>query len=214
MGAAVPDSVSSSPFIIRDEAALLALYGEVSQPALKKQVDYLHPLYQDFIRASPFAVLASVGASTELTPRGDAPGFVAIEDEKTLLLPDRRGNNRIDNLRNIVADPRVSLLFLIPGIGETLRVNGTAEISIEPALLDRFAINGKPPASVLVIRVNAVFFQCAKALVRSGLWDPETQIARSSLPSNGTILAALTGAKVGGAAYDAAAPARLLATLY
>ncbi len=153
-----------------------ALYGEVSAPALAKQVDYLHPHYQAFIRAAPFAVLATVGAaSPEVTPRGDHKGFVEIADANTLLLPDRRGNNRIDNLRNIIADPRVSLLFLIPGIGETLRVNGTARISIDPALVTRFAINGKPPASVLVIDVATVFFQCAKALVRSKLWDPRTQ---------------------------------------
>lgn len=209
----MPDANPPSPFVIRDLAALQALYGEVSTAALQKEVDYLHPHYQAFIRAAPFAVLASVGHSTELTPRGDAPGFVTIEDEKTLLLPDRRGNNRIDNLRNIVADPRVSLLFLIPGVGETLRVNGTAEISTDPELLARFIVSGKAPVTVLVIRVATVFFQCAKALVRSKLWDPATRIPRSALPSNGTILAALTGKDVA-RAYDEAAPKRLLETLY
>jgi PPOX class probable FMN-dependent enzyme len=210
-----PDYIIPEDYIIRDLASLRIRYGEVSAPALAKEVDYLHPHYQAFIRAAPFVVLATVGpGSPEVTPRGDAAGFVAIDDEKTLLLPDRRGNNRIDNLRNIVGDPRVSLLFLVPGVGETLRVNGTAEISVDPALLARFEVNGKLPATVLVIRVKTVFFQCAKALVRSKLWDPETRIARSALPSNGTILAALTQAKIGGAAYDAAAPERLRATLY
>ncbi len=211
----MPDTSMPPDYLIRDEASLRALYGEVSAPALRKEIDYLHPHYAAFVRAAPFAVLATVGAvSTDLTPRGDAPGFVEIADEKTLLLPDRRGNNRIDNLRNILVDPRVSLLFLIPGIGETLRVNGTAEISVDPELLARFAIDGKPPATVLVVRVKTVFFQCAKALVRSKLWDPDRRIPRSALPSNGTILAALTEQEVGGEAYDEAAPARLLATLY
>lgn len=201
--------------VVQDLASLLAHYGEISAPAIAKQVDHLHPHYQSFIRAAPFVVLASVGpGSPELTPRGDPAGFVEIEDQHTLLLPDRRGNNRIDNLRNIVADPRVSLLFLIPGIGETLRVNGTAQISTDPALLARFELNGKQPATVLVVRVATVFFQCAKALVRSKLWDPDSRIPRSALPSNGTILAAITKKPDTAEDYDRAAPARLLATLY
>lgn len=200
--------------IIRDLASLRAIYGEPAGAAVSKQVDHLHPHYQSLIRASPFCVLATVGDTVEITPRGDAPGFVEIADAHTLLLPDRRGNNRIDNLRNILRDPRVSLLFLIPGVGETLRVIGTAQISVDPALLARFVVNNQLPRSVLVVTVESCFFQCAKALMRSKLWDPATQIARDSLPSNGTILADITRGEFDGAAYDKIAPQRLKDTMY
>ena len=202
-------------FIIRDVEALRELYGEPHDAAIAKQVDFLHPHYQPFIRAAPFAVLATAGGETlEASPRGDGPGFVAIDDDRTLLLPDRRGNNRLDSLRNIVVDPRVALIFFIPGVNETIRVNGTAAVSVEPALLARFPADGKLPRTVLVIHVKAVFFQCAKALVRSGLWKPERHVPRATLPSNGEILAALTDARIDAAEYDRAAPARQQATLY
>ena len=205
----------TSDHIIRDLDALRAVYGEPSGGAVAKEVDYLHPHYQAMIRAAPFAVLATVGARVvDASPRGDGPGFVEIADDRTLLLPDRRGNNRIDGLRNILADNRVALLFLIPGIGETLRVNGRAEISVDPALMDRFIHAGKLPRSVLVVHVETVFFQCAKAVMRSELWNPERQIPRSALPSSGTILAEVTKGQFDGVAYDATAPARLLETLY
>lgn len=200
--------------IVRDVATLRAIYGEPVGAAVSKEVDYLHPHYQALIRAAPFCVLASVGATVEITPRGDAPGFVEIADDRTLLLPDRRGNNRIDNLRNIVADPRVTLLFLIPGIGETLRVIGTAQISTDPALLARFVVNGQAPRTVLVVSVQSCFFQCAKSLMRSKLWDPAAQIARSALPSNGTILTDITRGEFDGQAYDKIAPQRLKDTMY
>jgi hypothetical protein len=200
--------------IIRDVAGLRALYGEPMGAAVTKQVDHLHPHYQALIRASPFCVLATVGDTVEITPRGDAPGFVEIADPHTLLLPDRRGNNRIDNLRNIVADPRVTLLFLIPGVGETLRVIGTAQISVDPALLARFVVNNQLPKSVLVIKVQSCFFQCAKALMRSKLWDPAIQIPRTALPSNGTILADITRGEFNGPEYDKIAPQRLKDTMY
>ncbi len=200
--------------IIRDVAGLRAIYGEPAGAAVTKQVTYLHPGYQALIKASPFCVLATVGDTVEITPRGDAPGFVEIEDEHTLLLPDRRGNNRIDNLRNIVMDPRVTLLFLIPGVGETLRVVGTAAISVDPALLARFVVNNQLPRSVLVIKVQYCFFQCAKALMRSKLWDPATQVERSSLPSNGTILADITKGAMDGAEIDRIGPQRLRETMY
>jgi len=179
-----------------------------------KEVPTLHPHYQAMIRAAPFVALATVGAAVDVTPRGDAPGFVEIEDERTLMLPDRRGNNRIDSLRNIITDPRVALLFLIPGIGETLRVNGRGEISVDPTLLERFAIDGKAPRSVLVVHVTTVFFQCSRAVVRADLWNPDTRIPRSALPSTGTILKALSDARVGGEEYDRALPERVKATLY
>jgi PPOX class probable FMN-dependent enzyme len=139
---------------------------------------------------------------------------VRIHNEKTLLVPDRRGNNRIDSLRNILHDPRVALLFLIPGCGETIRVNGRAAISTDPALAQNFLVDGKSPRAVLVVAVDRVFYQCAKAIVRSKLWDPSRHIDRKSLPSNGTILAELTEGRLGGEADDREAPARLKATLY
>lgn len=210
----------SPDHIVRDLDTLRAIYGTPSGGAVAKEVDYLHPHYQALIRAAPFAILATAGERfVDATPRGDGPGFVAIEDDHTLLLPDRRGNNRIDGLRNIVHDPRVALLFLVPGVSETLRVNGRAEISVAPDLLQRFIHDGKLPRSVLVIHVETVFFQCAKAIMRSELWNPDKHIARSTLPSNGTILADITkGAKDGGAmdgaAIDATGPARLIETMY
>ena len=200
--------------IIRDVAGLRALYGMAAGAAVTKQVDHLHPHYQALIRASPFCVLATVGETVEITPRGDAPGFVEIADAHTLLLPDRRGNNRIDNLRNIVMDPRVTLLFLIPGVGETLRVIGRAVISVDPALLARFVVNNQLPRSVLVVTVESCFFQCAKALMRSQLWDASTQVSRESLPSNGRILEDITKGEFDGQAYDKVSLQRLKDTMY
>ena len=137
-----------------------------------------------------------------------------VHDEKTLLVPDRRGNNRIDTLRNILTDPRVALLFLIPGCGETIRVNGRAAISVDPALTQSFMVDGKAPRAVLIVAVERVFYQCAKAIVRSKLWDASRHVERKSLPSAGTILADLTQGKLGGAEHDRTAPERLKATIY
>jgi PPOX class probable FMN-dependent enzyme len=148
-------------YTITDEATLVALYGESSPAALTKEVDYLHPHYRAMIAASPFVVIATSGpGGLDVSPRGDPVGFVAIKDDRTLLIPDRRGNNRVDSLRNLITDPRIALLFLIPGVGETLRVNGRAEISIDPALLARFPMQGKLPRSVIVVHVETVYFQC------------------------------------------------------
>jgi PPOX class probable FMN-dependent enzyme len=194
---------------------LEALYGEVGKASLLKEADRLVPEYRALIAASPFAALATTGPEgLDCSPRGDRPGFVRIRDDKTLLLPDRRGNNRIDSLRNIVRNPHVALLFLIPGIGETLRVNGRAAISVEPDLLESFAIDGKAPQSVVVITVDTVFFQCARAILRSELWNPARHVPRESLPSAGQILAALTNNEAGGEAYDRALPERQRTTLY
>jgi uncharacterized protein len=205
----------TDPHRITDVAALDALYGEPAETSLRKEVDHVHPVYRTMIEASPFAVLATVGPDgLDVSPRGDAPGFVVVQDERTLLVPDRRGNNRLDSLRNVLADPRVSLIFLIPGVGETLRVNGRATISADPALLKRFVVNDKPPATVLVVAVQTVFFQCSKALVRSRLWDPAAQIERGRLPSTGTMLSALTAAAIDADTYDRALPARVQANLY
>jgi PPOX class probable FMN-dependent enzyme len=200
---------------IRDEAALEAIYGDPSPGALAKEVDYVHPHYAAMIAASPFMVLATAGPEgLDASPRGDPPGFVVVADDRTLLIPDRRGNNRTDSLRNIIRDPRVALLFLIPGVGETLRVNGRATISVDPDLLARFEFRGTLPRSVIVVSVERVYFQCPKALVRSELWNPEKHIPRKSLPSTGTIIGDISGGKVGGAQYDREYPDRLRKTLY
>jgi len=199
---------------ITDMAALEALYGQPGEASLLKETGRIIPVYRALIEASPFAALATRGPEgLDCSPRGDGPGFVRVRDETTLLLPDRRGNNRIDSLRNVLRDPQVALLFLIPGLGETLRVNGRAAISVDPALLESFAVDGKAPRSVLVIRVEAVYFQCARAIVRSDLWNAQKHVARSALPSAGQILAALSEA-FDGEAYDRALPDRQRTTLY
>lgn len=201
--------------LITDEATLVALYGESSPAALTKEVDYLHPHYRAMIAASPFLAMATSGpGGLDVSPRGDPAGFVAIEDDRTLLIPDRRGNNRVDSLRNLITDPRIALLFLIPGVGETLRVNGRAEISIDPTLLARFPMQGKLPRAVIVVHVETVYFQCQKALVRSDLWNPAKHIARSVLPSTGTILADISRGATGGEQYDREYPERMKATIY
>lgn len=195
--------------------ALESLYGDVARPSILKEVDHIHPIYRPIIERASFAVLATAGpGGLDASPRGDAPGFMHVEDSRTLLLPDRRGNNRIDSLRNIISDPRVALVLLLPGIGETLRINGTAEILVQPELLSRFAVQNQMPKSVLRISVNAVYFQCSRAIIRSGLWNPENHIERAALPTPGQILKALSGSEIDGQAYDKALPDRLATTLY
>jgi len=200
---------------ITDVATLEQLYGAPSGPALEKELDRIHPHYRSLIAASPFVVLATCGPEgLDASPRGDPAGFVAVEDEKTLLIPDRRGNNRVDSLRNIIGNPHVALLFLIPGVGETLRVNGRAHISTEPALLERFAIGDRAPRSVIVVRVDTVFFQCSKAIVRSKLWDSGRHIDRKSLPSTGTILSDLSSSRIVAKDYDEGLAERIKTMLY
>jgi hypothetical protein len=200
--------------IIRTSDELLALYGTGSKASLVKEVDYVHAHYRKFIEASPYVVISSVGpGGLDASPRGDPAGFVRVEDEHTLLMPDRKGNNRVDTLHNLVADPRIGLLFLIPGFPECLRVNGTAVVSVAPTLLSRFHVDGKPPRSVIVITVERVYFQCARASVRADLWNPAKHVDRSSLPSNGTILADLSGEQ-DYRARDATRDAVVKATLY
>jgi uncharacterized protein len=195
--------------------ALEALYDKPYGPAIVKEIDHINADYRKFIEAAPFFALATVGPEgLDCSPRGDAPGFVRVEDEKTLLIPDRRGNNRIDSLRNIVHDPRVALLFLIPGVGETIRVIGRAGISTDRALAESFAVNGKMPRTVIVVAVERVFFQCSKAIVRSKLWDPARHVARANLPTAGTILAGVSGGKIGGPEHDRGQPQRIKETLY
>ncbi|MET0350510.1 MAG: pyridoxamine 5'-phosphate oxidase family protein [Rhizobacter sp.] len=194
---------------------LRAVYPLPTGASIQKEADHVHPMYRPFIEASPWMVIATLGAQgLDTSPRGDAPGFVEVADDHTLLLPDRRGNNRIDTLRNIAHDPRVSLLFLVPGHNEALRVLGTARISVHPGLLARFEVDGKPPRSVLVISVTKVFFQCGRAVLRSGLWNPAHHVKAGAMPSAGSVLQALTANEVDGAAYDAALPERQRSTLY
>ncbi|SMG58152.1 pyridoxamine 5'-phosphate oxidase family protein [Paraburkholderia susongensis] len=198
---------------------LEALYDQPQERALRKEIAYVNEDYRAFIEAAPFAVLATSGPDgLDCSPRGDAPGFVRIVDERTLALPDRPGNNRLDSLRNVIADPRLALLFVIPGVGESLRVNGRGRISNDPALLDSFAVDGKLPRTVLLIDVDAVYFHCSKAMARSKLWDPAQHVERSQLPSAGEILRRIIVTNGGGqfdaAAYDRDLPARVRSTLY
>ena len=200
---------------VASEEELEALYGTPGQSALVKEIDYISPHYRAFIEKSPFAILATSGPEgLDCSPRGDPPGFVRILDEKTLALPDRRGNRRLDSLRNIVRDPRVALIFLIPGIGETLRINGRAELVANEGFCAEFAMNGKVPQSVILITVERTYFQCKKALARSGLWSPEAQVPRDALPSAGEILQALMKEPFDGAAYDRDYPDRMARTIY
>ncbi|WP_144428125.1 pyridoxamine 5'-phosphate oxidase family protein [Azospirillum thiophilum] len=200
---------------VADLAMLEALYGEPAAPSLAKEVPALTPGYRRLIEASPFLILATSGpGGLDASPRGDGPGFVRVADERTLLIPDRRGNNRIDSLRNILADPRVGLLFLVPGMNETLRVNGRATIDADRDLCDSFAVDGKAPRSVLVVAIDSVFFQCARALLRSRLWDPAAQVPRAALPSVGTLLAEASAGREGGEAYERSLAERLPKTLY
>ncbi len=195
--------------------ALQRIYGEPAQPAVVKEIDYISPHYRTFIDASPFVVIATVGPEgLDCSPRGDPAGFVRVADERTVLIPDRRGNNRIDTLRNIVRDPRISLLFMIPGIGNTLRINGRAEINDDPELLKSFAMGDKLPRTVLKVTTERVYFHCPKAFVRAKLWDPSVQIPRSALPSTGEILACLTSGGIDGQDYDRAYPKRMEETIY
>lgn len=204
----------STPHAITTLDQLKQLFDTVGEAALRKETASLPAVYRRWIEASPFVVLATSGPDgLDASPRGDPAGFVVVENEKSLLLPERRGNNRIDSLRNILADPRVALLFFIPGVGETLRVNGRGSISTDPALMDRLAIDDKRPRCVLRISVETAFFQCARAMQRSRLWSGPTATA-ASVPTAGEMLQALTGGGIDGRRYDEELAARQRATLY
>ncbi|MGA3251640.1 MAG: pyridoxamine 5'-phosphate oxidase family protein [Paraburkholderia sp.] len=194
---------------------LETIYGEPHERSLRKEIPYVNEDYRAFIELAPFAVLATAGPEgLDCSPRGDAPGFVRIIDEKTLAIPDRVGNNRIDSLRNIIVEPRLALLFVVPGVGETLRVNGRGRISNEAALLESFAVDGKLPRTVVLVDVDAVYFHCSKALARSRLWDPARHIERSRLPSTGSILKRLSGDTFDAVKYDLELVERLRTDLY
>ena len=200
---------------VRTLAELEALYETPVVTSLLKEVDHLTPLHREYIEASPFVIIATSGSDgLDCSPRGDPAGFVRVVDERTLLIPDRRGNIRLDTLRNLVVDPRVGLLFLIPGIGTTLRVNGTVELTTDIELRQSFEMQGKLPTTVLVVTTTSVYTQCPKALIRSHLWDPARFRDQSELPSVGQILEQITSGEVDGAALDAAYPERVRQTIY
>jgi uncharacterized protein len=201
--------------IIGTVAELEAIYGHPNDASTVKVADRVTPPYRILIEKSPFAALATAGPEgLDCSPRGDLPGFVHIHDEKTLMIPDRRGNNRIDSLRNIVRDPRIALLFLIPGSGTTLRANGRAHLSRDEDLLTLFKVDGKEPRSVIVMRVEEIYFQCARAIVRADLWNPDKRIDPNTLPTPGQILAAMSNDTVGGDAYDREWPERARQTMW
>lgn len=194
---------------------LEALYGIAKGGAIYKEVDFITPEYKALIEAAPFMALATSGPEgLDCSPRGDPPGFVHVHDNKTLMVPDRPGNNRLDSLRNIVSNPIVGLLFLIPGLGITMRVNGKAKITTDRDLLEKFAIKTKLPRSVLVIKADAVYFQCSQAIQRGQLWNPESHVEPSSLPTGGRILASMSNNSLDGKKWDRQWAARPRDALY
>ena len=197
---------------IDDIAALEALYGAPGQPSLRKVADHLTPLYRKWIMASRFAVLTTVGAGgTDGSPRGDDGPVVTELDPRTLALPDWRGNNRLDSLRNIVSDGRVSLMFMVPGSNTVVRVNGQARLTTDADLRAQFERRGHQPATVIVVRIAEVYTQCARAVMRAGLWARDDA---AGLPTPGEILAEVSAGEEGGAAYDAAWPERAARTMW
>ena len=201
--------------IIATIGELEAIYGQPNEASTVKVADRITPQYRVLIDKSPFAALATCGPEgLDCSPRGDLPGFVRVHDETTLMMPDRRGNNRVDSLRNIVRDPRIALLFLIPGSGSTLRVNGRARVSADADLLASFKVDGKAPRTVIVMAVDEIYFQCARAIVRSDLWNPDRRVDPKSLPTPGQILAEMSENRVGGEDYDQTWPERARQTMW
>ena len=191
------------------------MFEPVGEASLRKEVTVLHPVYRAWIEKSPFAVLATMGPNgMDTSPRGDPAPIVRIQDEQTILLPERRGNNRIDSLRNILHNPRVSLIFFVPGVRETVRVNGSARICVTPNLLAEFAMQGQVPKCIVEVSVEAVYFQCGRALIRSSLWSDEQVASRPPLPTAGQMLAGVTANEMGGKTYDDALPTRQANSLY
>ena len=203
------------PHAVTDLATLEAIYPLEPTPASTvKVLDHLSPAYRRIVEATPFAVLATTGPrGVDCSPRGDAPGFIAVLDDRTVAIPDRRGNNRLDTLRNIIADPRIGLICLVPGMNEALRLTGRASLTADPALCERFAVDGKAPATVMVISIDTVYFQCARAILRSRLWDPAVRVVRETLPSAGEMLKT-ADPSFDGAEYDKKLPGRQAQTLY
>lgn len=201
--------------IVQSIEQLEAIYGTPAESSTLKVTNALTPEYRRLVEASPFLALATCGPEgIDCSPRGELGELVRIVDDKTLQLPDRSGNNRVDSLRNIVRDPRIALLFFLPGCVTTLRINGRARVSIDGALLEQFAVNGKSPRSVVVIGIEEVYFQCGRAILRSELWNSERFLSPESLPSAGEILASLSENRVGGESYDREWPTRARNSLW
>lgn len=176
--------------MISSRAELRTHYREAGGKAVAKEIRVLDQHCRTFIASSPFVLIGSSdgNGNADVTPKGDRPGFVAVLDDVTLAIPDRPGNNRLDTLENVLVNPAIGLLFLIPGMDETLRVNGEASLTVDPALCERLAVDGKPPLSVMIVKVKAAYMHCAKAFMRSELWSPDTWPDRASLPTLGAIL--------------------------
>ena len=190
------------------------LYAQPLATTVGKESPVINEPYRRLIEAAPFCAIASIGpGGLDCSPRGDGPGFVRILDAQTVAIPDRRGNNRLDTLRNIVHDPRVALLFLIPGLHEALRMNGRATISTEPQLLSSFAVDDKAPATAIVLKMETMYFQCARALKRSRLWNVDAQVDPQALPSAGTLLKSVL-TDFDDQAYDDGLAERQSRTLY
>jgi PPOX class probable FMN-dependent enzyme len=210
-----PEAETSVKSLIETVEQLEALYGHPGETSLVKELDHIIPEYAAFIEASPFAALATSGPEgLDCSPRGDLAGFVRIDNPRRLLMPDRRGNNRADSLKNIIRNPSVALLFLVPGSGTTLRVNGRGHISVDAALCESFTVEGKPARSVIVIDVEAVYFQCARAIRRSDLWNPEKHADPKSLPTPGKILEVTSRKSIDGETYDREWPERAKASMW
>jgi len=211
-----PESVSMSDYAhITSVEDLEALYGTANPISIAKEASFLTAAYREWLESAPFFALASVGeGGLDCSPRGDAAGqLFQIVDERTLIIPDRRGNNRLDTLKNIIGDPRVALLFLMPGINETLRINGKARLTTDANLLDQFVVAGKKPLTVIIIDIEAVYFQCARALVRSDLWNGNAQITRTDVPTAGQMTKSALS-DFDAEAYDAELVERQKRTLY
>ncbi|MCL6708122.1 pyridoxamine 5'-phosphate oxidase family protein [Pseudomonas sp. R2.Fl] len=200
--------------ILRTVEELKAIYDGVTEASLVKVTTALTPGYRRMIEASPFVALATVGPEgLDCSPRGDADSVVRIENDRLLALPDWRGNNRIDSLLNIVRDPRVALMFLVPGSNTAMRVNGTAVVSVDPDLLSSFEMEGKHPRSVVLVTIGEVYFQCARALIRSQLWNPERFVDPKALPTPGDLLQAAK-ADFDKETYDRQWPERAARTMW
>ena len=201
--------------IISSVEELNAIYsGGLAQASVAKVTASLTPLYRRMIEVSPFMALATVGPEgLDCSPRGDIGGVVRVVDDKTLHLPDWRGNNRVDSLSNIVRDPRLALMFLIPGSNTTMRINGRGVVSDDAALLESFEMDGRHPRTVVVATIDEVYFQCARALIRSQLWNPENFVDPASLPTPGMMLKAAAG-DFDHETYDREWPGRAAKTMW
>ena len=201
--------------IIREEAELAEMYGPPLERSVRKQLDHLDDYCRAYIAASPMVIVGTQGpTAADNSPRGDFPGFVKVADDYTLLIPDRRGNNRLDTLHNLLRNPKIGLLFLVPGVNETFRVNGEATISRDPALTEQFVMQGKAPRTVIVVKVKEAYIQCSRALVRSDIWNPAKHVTPGAVPSMGTVMAQHTCGFVDAKAFDEEAKTRVPVTLY